>query len=91
MWEAVVAVIGLFAAGLGYYLKRAADSPVEKATQLENDLRTTKAAIARLEREASALRLLNLQANKEVVRLRRELYKRSSASDIADRLRKPTP
>jgi len=89
MWEAVAGIIGLLAAGVAYWLKRAADSPVEKATQLENDLRAAKAGVAELKRENAALRLLNLRANQELVKCRRENYSTISPGDAADRLRKP--
>ena len=88
MWEAALAIVGLLAAGLGYYLKRAADTDPAKMQQLKSDLVQAKGIIQSQEVRLSQLILLNAKYHRELVNERRKNLERMSASDAAELLRR---
>ena len=89
MWEAIVAIVGLLAAGVGYWLKRAADKAPEKLVAAEVDIDNLKTALKRCEKRRSLLQLVNQRLTRDLIELRRKTVANMPASDAVDFLRKP--
>ena len=89
MWEAAVAIAGLLAAALGYYLKRAADRDPAKMQKLIDDLEQAKKAMRSNENRITQLLVLNAKYRRELAHERRKNLDNSTAADAAELLRRP--